>query len=149
MNTDMPRDDERKQILFVCTGNTCRSVLAEYIARKKFGTKTEYASAGLYPGSREDVKNAIFTLKHLFDMDASGHAPHDVRDINIDKYDLVIALSKEVATELQGLFPDFPAERLMKWNINDPYGHDLTEYETCAFDINKELRNLFLKKEIG
>lgn len=144
MTTDTPHGDEKKKVLFVCTGNTCRSVLAEYIARKKFGNNTEYASAGLSPGSREDVKNAIFTLKHLFYIDASGHVPRDVRAINIDNYDLVIALSNEVAAELRLLFTDLPAERLLGLASGR-----LAQYQKYEKEFHKTISSEETKKRLA
>jgi protein-tyrosine-phosphatase len=130
------------RILFVCHGNTCRSVLAEHIGRKKFGRDAEFTSAGLHPGSVDDTKSAIFTLKSLFDIDASGHRPRDIHNVDVATFDLVVALDTAVAKEFQTMFPSFPSDHLKNWKIKDPYGDDLTEYQKCASDINVELRNL-------
>ena len=134
--------NRKPRVLFVCTGNTCRSVLAEYIARKKFGGRISVSSAGLLPGSKEDAENAIFTLKSLFGVDASNHESRNVRTVDIDTFDLVVTLDSEVATELQTLFPGLPVERLVKWKIKDPYGDDPSEYPLCAKNIYAQLKRL-------
>jgi protein-tyrosine-phosphatase len=133
-------------VLFVCTGNTCRSVLAEHIARKKFGEYIEVASAGIDPGSIEDTHNAVFTLKSLFDLDASGHKPLNVRAVDIDTFDLVVAMSNQVAKQVQEIFPSLAFEHLVKWSIPDPYGDDLSQYQRCAAAINTQLKNLEVLK---
>lgn len=137
-----PSDDRKRRVLFVCTGNTCRSVLAKHIARKKFGKYIEVASAGLCPGSTEDAENAVYTLKSLFDLDASSHRPRDVRTVGIDTFDLVIAMENQVAKQLKEIFPDLAGDHLVRWKIKDPYGDDLSEYQNCAAAINTHLKQL-------
>ena len=129
-------------VLFVCAGNTCRSVLAEYIARRKFGQLIEPSSAGLRPGTIEHADNAIYTLKTLMAVDASAHVPRDVRTVEIERADLVVAMSSQIAAEVRHLFPNLPAERLVRWKIKDPYGTDLAEYQRCAQSIYAEMKRL-------
>ncbi len=69
----------KKRILFACVGNTCRSLIAEFITRKKFGRVIVPASAGFNPGSQKDAESAIYTLRMLFDIDASEHRPRLTR----------------------------------------------------------------------
>jgi protein-tyrosine-phosphatase len=58
------------RVLFVCIGNTCRSVLAEYLANGCFAGNVLFESAGLRPQLARDAENAIFTLHKNFDIDA-------------------------------------------------------------------------------
>lgn len=135
---------KKTRVLFVCAGNTCRSVLAEYIARQKFGVILEVVSAGLRPGTDEDAKSAVYTLKTLLNIDASTHRPRDVRDFDVSAFDLVIPMDNHIARELQRLFPALSLERLVRWRIEDPYGDDLAEYRRCANKIYGELKKLIL-----
>jgi protein-tyrosine-phosphatase len=50
-----------RRVLFICYGNTCRSVLAEHIARKKFqGNPIQFESAGVHPHqSGSDAQSAL------------------------------------------------------------------------------------------
>jgi protein arginine phosphatase len=144
MNTEASAGVAKPRVLFVCTGNTCRSVLAEHIARKKFGKYIEPSSAGLRPGTTADAENAIYTLKDLMGIDASGHVPRDVRAANVELADLVIAMNNQVAGEVRRLFPELPPERLVRWQIQDPYGDNLAQYRRCANKIYEQLRKLAL-----
>ncbi|MGE3152060.1 MAG: low molecular weight phosphatase family protein [Nitrospiraceae bacterium] len=129
------------RVLFVCTGNTCRSVLAEYISRGRFRGQIDAESAGVQPGSVEDSSNAIYTLRQ-HGIDARAHKPRDVRGVNIAEFDLIVTMDNQVARTLHELFPALPSERLKKWRINDPYGDDLAEYDECAKVIHRELKRM-------
>ena len=135
-------ENAKPRILFVCAGNTCRSVLAEYIARRKFGRLVEPSSAGLRPGTVEDADNAIYTLKSVMGVNATGHVPRDVRTVDVERADLVVAMTTQIATEVRQLFPGLPVERLVRWRIKDPYGDDLAEYQRCAHSIYAEMKKL-------
>ena len=132
----------KPHVLFVCEGNTCRSVFAEYIARKKFARVLEAASAGIRPGTPEECENAIYTLRETICVDASGHIPRDVRFVQIECADLVVAMTSRIANQLRALFPALRPERLVRWRIKDPYGENLAEYRHCAQVIFKEMQKL-------
>lgn len=130
----------KSRVLFVCTGNTCRSVFAEYLGRQVFGDSAAFESAGISPQSAVDALNAIFTLKNTFGIDASNHVPRDVRSLNMADYDLIIALEKSAAAVAERL--GAPPSRLKLWNVRDPWGGDLAEYDRRALEIKKKLAQL-------
>jgi ArsR family transcriptional regulator, arsenate/arsenite/antimonite-responsive transcriptional repressor / arsenate reductase (thioredoxin) len=143
MNKDLVGPSgEKPRVLFACTGNTCRSVIAEFIARKKLGHVFEVSSAGFQPQAPQDAENAIHTLKAVFDIDASGHEPRDIRSVNIESFDIVVAMDSRVARRIKEVFPAYPVERLMTWQIDDPYGDDLADYQRCAQAISVHLKKL-------
>lgn len=129
------------RVLFVCTGNTCRSVLAEYTARDLFDGTVVFESAGFAPQAAADARNAIDTLKLNFGIDAENHVPRDVRSLDLGAYTLIIALDKTVAKRLvQEL--GLPESKVKLWNINDPYGADPSEYDRCSLEIKKRVLQL-------
>ena len=132
------------RVLFVCTGNTCRSVLAEYIARDVFGDAASFESAGIKPQQAADAENAVYTLRANFNIDASQHVPRDVRLLDLNQFSLIIALENHVARVLKGLGVD--ASRTKTWQIKDPYGSDLTEYDQACIQLKKKI--LWLKDSI-
>jgi len=139
--------NDKKQVLFICTGNTCRSVMAEFIARKYFGKIVTVCSAGFRPQVAEDAENAIYTLKKLLGIDASRHRPRDIHEIDVHSFDLVVTMDGQVAKQFKEKFKNYPLERLAIWKIKDPWGDDLTEYEQCARKIYAELKRLPILKE--
>lgn len=128
------------RMLFVCTGNTCRSVLAEYLGRQMFGKAVMFESAGIRPQPAKDADNAVFTLRQDFNIDASGHIPRDVRTVELTQFSLIIALDKEAAQVVREL--GTPESSLKFWKVQDPYGDDLTAYSRTGREITKKLRQL-------
>ena len=136
-------NQRRVRILFVCYGNTCRSVLAEYIARYRFGNRIEAASVGIRPQSAADATNAIETLKGM-NIDASGHQPRGFEEVDPEAFDRVVTMDPYVAKDFKEQFPTYSTDRLMKWNIEDPWDDDPGKYMRCAQEIHAKVR-AFLK----
>lgn len=128
-------------LLFVCTGNTCRSVMAEALACRRFGDSIRVSSAGLRPQQAADAKNAIDTLKFEFGLDASGHVPRDVKHLDLDVFDYVIAMDKAIAKQVKTL----TQSDIIVWQIDDPWGDDLYEYKQCALRIMQQVSRLSFK----
>lgn len=128
------------RVLFVCTGNTCRSVFAEYLARHVFGDAVIFESAGIRPQPASDAGNAVYTLKKKFNIDASKHLPRDVRSIELTSFTLIIAFEKSAAELVQGL--GVPPSRVKLWKTRDPWGPDLSEYDRASLEIKKKVLQL-------
>jgi protein-tyrosine-phosphatase len=124
-------------VLFVCTGNTCRSVLAEYLGRRFGGDRFAFESAGIQPQVAADAANAVATLRSTFSIDASAHQPRDVRHVDLGSFDTVIAFERPVADVVRGL--GVPDSRLQVWNVQDPWGANPNEYDEAALDIRRRL----------
>jgi protein-tyrosine-phosphatase len=134
-----------RNILFVCTGNTCRSVIAEHLGRKFCGDVFTFESSGIRPQTTADAANAVYVLRSTFGIDASGHRPRDVRETNIQAFDLVIAFGRDVADVVEEL--GFPKSRILVWEIQDPWDDNLAKYDETALKIRQCLARL--KQERG
>ena len=128
------------KILFVCSGNTCRSVLAEYIARHRFGSVIEAASVGIRPQTATDAASAIETLKEL-GIDASQHQPRGLEQVDPNAFDRVVIMEPFVLKKFKEKFPSFSQDRLTKWNNADPWDNPAA-YKGCAENIFVQLRAL-------
>jgi len=82
-------ETHKPKILFLCTANSCRSQMAEGIARHLFGERCEVFSAGTL-ASHVHPK-AIEVMKEL-DIDISGHRSESVTEYKDQKFDLVVTV---------------------------------------------------------
>lgn len=128
----------RPKLLIVCHGNTCRSVMAEALARQRFGDTISVSSAGLNPQPAVDARKALETLSAYFGIDASNHIPRAVAELQLEDFDYVVAVDRRVAKQLSGL----RVERLIVWDIVDPWDEDELQYRTTALQINQAVSKL-------
>ena len=113
----------KPKVLFICLGNSCRSIMAEALARHRCGDRWEAASAGINPLAFV----ASETLKVLAEMGVSVAGLHSkgLNRIDLREYRLVINLSDQ---SLQGWIPPDGAVRLLPRWVPDPYGCGLEAY---------------------
>jgi len=131
-----------KNLLFVCFGNTCRSPMAEGLAKKMLGKRVQVESAGICSSFNSAAENAIEVMKTLFDIDISIHQPRHIEDVKLDKFDFVIALDITVHNILKENY-EFPPEKLILWKIDDPYLKDIKAHKECANKICEQIRDAF------
>ena len=137
------------KILFVCSGNTCRSPMAEGIARKMFGASVHVESAGTHAHVRDPpATNAVETMRDQFGIDISSHRSRSINDVHMGNFDYIVPMADDVHDYLQQSFPSLGEKLMPSWGIDDPYGGDLRTYEEAAAKIQKHLEELsiFLKK---
>lgn len=134
----------KKKVLFLCTGNACRSQMAEGILRNLAGNRFEVFSAGTHPSRVHPTTIRVMTE---WGIDISGQTSDHVDDYLEKDIDIVISLCNS-ANELCPNFPD-NVERI-HWSIPDPFtgwsDRDvfLTYYRACR-NLLKEHIGQFLK----
>ena len=104
-----------KRVLFVCTGNSARSQMAEAILNARGKGRLEAASAGSHPAARVNPY-ALATLQE-FGIPWSGNAPRSVDGLARERWDYVVTVCDR-AKESCPIFPGAPA--LAHWSIPDP-----------------------------
>jgi arsenate reductase len=105
---------EKLRILFLCTGNSCRSQMAEGFARKLKAGEVEAYSAGTRP---KGVHPLAVRVMAEAGVDISGHASKTVRDLGGVDFDWVITLCGD-AHENCPVFPG--ATRVKHVGFEDP-----------------------------
>ena len=102
---------DRVSILFLCTGNSARSILAEAIANQRFGHVLETRSAGSHPKDTPHPLALETLARHsLSTSDARSESWDVYRDHD---FDLVITVCDSAAAETCPAFPGAPATRPM------------------------------------
>ena len=79
-------------VLFACTQNVIRSVMAAAIFKHFYGHKSYVASAGVRPGQTDPFVTAVMDEMGI---DVSKHRPHSFEDLEDSSFDVVVSLSPE------------------------------------------------------
>ena len=118
----------RKGILFLCTGNSCRSQMAEGFAKKMLPKNMEIFSAGLEP---KGVHPMAIKVMQEVGIDISKQKSKNISEIPIDKIDSVVTLCGDAAERC----PIFPGKvKRIHWELEDPAKAQGSEEEnTQAF----------------
>ena len=107
-------NEPRIRVLFLCTGNSCRSQMAEAFARRLSGGRVEAFSAGTDPKGVHPL-----TLRALADVgiDASGQTSKHHRTFSKERFDYVITVCDR-AQESCPVWPD--VKERIHWSFEDP-----------------------------
>lgn len=124
----------RKTVLVLCTGNSCRSQMAEAILNHDLGDKVRALSAGTRPQPKV-ADGAIKALK-LAGLPTDGLYPKDVDAVINESIDLVVTVCDN-AKEACPIFPR-PVPRI-HLPFHDPHGEPLESFVTVREDILSRL----------
>ena len=129
------RNVHKKRVLFVCIGNSCRSPMAEAIARYEAPDVLEVTSAGLAPLgsvaalSLQTLKKNGYPAENLSSKPISREA--------FDASDIVINMSG-----YSGHRAFLDGSKVEDWDIDDPYGADPEVYQRIFESIRVKVLDL-------
>ena len=104
----------QKGILFLCTGNSCRSQMAEGFARKMLTKDLKIFSAGLEPKGVHPI--AVKVMQEV-GIDISHQKSKNISEIPLDKINIIITLCGDAAERC----PIFPGKvKKIHWAIENP-----------------------------
>ncbi|NOZ96112.1 MAG: low molecular weight phosphatase family protein [Acidobacteria bacterium] len=128
---------ERTTVVFICIGNTCRSPMAEAMARAMGGDAIRALSAGL-ASTGHVAPQTLATLEAL-GYSGEGLASKGLSQVPLDEVDLVVSLigSPGVRWIPHGM----PVETVV-WSLPDPWGEDEATYLAVARRIEALVRDL-------
>ena len=131
-------------VLFVCTGNICRSPMAEALAaRHHAAPDVSFASAGTggLPG-RSASPSAVRVMSEV-GIDLTGHVSQDVFTAITETPDLIYCMTEGHRDRLRTLRPEWSARILLLdpngVSIDDPYGLDDNTYRRVRDEISQAL----------
>ncbi|MFC1889081.1 low molecular weight phosphotyrosine protein phosphatase [Thermodesulfobacteriota bacterium] len=151
-----PPFERPSRILFVCSGNLCRSPMAEGLFKSmaaKYGLEEiESGSAGTL--ARQDIPATEHTRQVAAEggVDLSGHQSRKLTAELITKSDLILTMELEHIHELLGvdrgaygkafLLSAFSPDRMSMIEVQDPYACDIETYRECYCTIEAMVRNI-------
>lgn len=144
-------------ILFVCRGNTCRSAMAELIAREALRRadaldKVSVRSAGTeaYEGMQMSAgaRHALDTLG----IDDLSHSAQEITSKLVDWADFIYTMTQNRAGQILIGFPE-AASKVQQLNprepIEDPSGNTTAHYFELAKEIERHVRVVLKRLNIG
>ncbi|MBO1579675.1 low molecular weight protein arginine phosphatase [Bacillus sp. XF8] len=145
-----------KRVLFVCTGNTCRSPMAEALLRHYGKGKFEVKSAGVFASPGSDASS------HAKDALAEKgipilHASQQITEELLEWADMVLAMTESHKQLVLGHYPSTKekvhtlyefVEGTSK-DISDPFGGSLSIYQSTLVEMEKLVQTLVEKHSEG
>ncbi len=139
------------RLLFVCTGNTCRSPLAEGIAKRLItarglaGFEVSSAGTSAWPDAPASDGSLLVALEHGIDL--GEHRARQLSPEIVADADVILAMGPHHlervealgGTDRSSMLTAFAAGALTGRAVNDPFGGDLEVYRATFDELEQEI----------
>jgi len=144
-----------KRVLFVCTGNTCRSPMAEALLRARmpeaWRDRIEVSSAGTIALDGQPASGTAIDVMADIGIDLSGHRARRLTEELVREADLIVAMAEEHAQAIRRMVPEADKRILLlgeldhnggNLDIGDPIGGDIDLYTRSRSKIEGLIQKL-------
>jgi protein-tyrosine-phosphatase len=147
-----------REVLFVCTGNSCRSVMAEYLFRHiaaEKGLQVRAHSAGVAAAHGSGASFETLQALKQDGIDARAHSSRMVHEDTMESADMILALTEQHASHLKRQFPEAESKiyllsefytganrEYFVQGIPDPIGMNQHFYQNTYLVVRDCVRNL-------
>lgn len=150
------------KVMFICTGNICRSAMAHWLLKKKLidlkRNDIDVYSCGIYAQDGDIPTYEAREAINEYNVDLSNHFAINIKNSNINDIDLILCATTghkiaviDIYPELKGKvftmkeYVNYDRKNHDSVDIKDPWGYDLETYRSCLAEID-ECLELLLKK---
>jgi len=144
--------EKYQKLIFVCTGNTCRSPMAESIYKNlEKVSDMKVISRGLVVLFSEPInpKAEIVLKKH--DLELSNHVAKGLKASDIDENTIILTMTANQKKKVMDLYPEVTEVFTIKeyageiGDVVDPYGGTLMDYEACYIELGRLVKKTVYK----
>ncbi|QCR31418.1 low molecular weight protein arginine phosphatase [Lysinibacillus sp. SGAir0095] len=140
-------------IYFICTGNTCRSPMAEAILRHKKLDGVQVKSAGIYAMEGGEISENAKAVLAQEQIDFS-HITSQVKQEDIEWADLILTMTLAHKNMILHSFPNTQGKTFTlkeyvvpfsSKDVSDPFGGDIATYKQTYLELNRLIDELLMK----
>ena len=132
---------QRKRVLFVCEGNTCRSPMAEAMAQRILGNTFCVESAGISAHNGAPASPDAIEVMDEKGLDIRSHSARRIDAVGVSVFDVIVAMDARVAQSVRSLGAD--PTRIVELDIPDPIEEGIERYRATADSIAFDLQRIF------
>lgn len=147
-----------KKIMFICTGNICRSAMADALMKKMAKDKNkeiDVYSCGIFAQDGDmPTYNAVEAMKE-YNVELKNHRATNIRNSKIEDMDIILCATVSHKNNVISMYPELTNKiyTIKEYagfdkndlDIPDPWGYDIETYRFCASTINKCLEKIIDK----
>ena len=143
------------KIVFVCTGNTCRSAMAHKLLEKRakeMNKDIEVYSCGITASDGNPATNTAIEAMKEYNIDLTSHRTTNIGRINMDDMDVILCATAAHRRYVVDIYPDLRdrAYTIKEYagydpndlDINDPWGWGIETYRKCVAQIEESIEKI-------
>ena len=146
------------KIMFICTGNICRSAMAHAMLSKKAKEQNkniEVYSCGVWAENGDVPTYEAKEVMKDYDIDLSTHRATNIRNSNIENMDVILCATNNHKLNVIAMYPElkekvFTMKEYAEYpqndlDIKDPWGYGIDVYKKCVKEIEKCIEKILEK----